>query len=107
VPPIKNRKQNYLYAMGEYNMGDAIRQFLKSSRLKGDIQALQIEDVWEAIMGKTVAQYTDKLKIINKTLYITTMVAPLKQELLYQKETIKQRVNEALGAGTIQDVVVQ
>ncbi len=93
--------------MGEYSMGDAIKQFLKSSRLSGDIQALQIEDVWEGIMGKTVAKYTDKIKIINKTLYITTTVAPLKQELHYQKEIIKQRVNEALGAGAIRDVVIQ
>ena len=93
--------------MGQYNMGDAIKQFLKSSRLSGDIQALQIENVWEAIMGKTVAKYTDKLKIYNKTLYVTTTVAPLKQELVYQKEIIRQRVNEALGAGTITDVVIQ
>jgi len=93
--------------MGEYNMRDAIQKFLKSSRLSGDIQALQVEDVWENIMGKTVAKYTDKLKIINKTLYITTNVAPLKQELLYQKETICQRVNEALGAKTITNVVIQ
>jgi hypothetical protein len=93
--------------MGTYNMGDAIKQFLKSSRLNGDIQALQIEDVWESIMGKTVARYTEKIKIINKTLYITTTVAPLKQELLYQKETIKQRVNEALGSGVVTEIVVQ
>ena len=93
--------------MGQYNMGDAIKQFLKSSRLSGDIQALQIENVWEAIMGKTVAKYTDKLKIYNKTLYITTTVAPLRQELVYQKEIIRQRVNEALGAGTITEVVIQ
>jgi hypothetical protein len=93
--------------MGTYNMGDAIKQFLKSSRLNGDIQALQIEDVWESIMGKTVARYTEKIKIINKTLYITTTVAPLKQELLYQKETIKQRVNEALGSGVVTEIVIQ
>lgn len=93
--------------MGQYSIGDAIKQFLKSSRLAGDIQALQIEDVWESIMGKTVAKYTEKIKIINKTLYITTTVAPLKQELLYQKEVIKKRVNEALGAGTVQDIIIQ
>jgi len=93
--------------MGQYNMGDAIKQFLKSSRLSGEIQGLQIGDVWEGIVGKTIAKYTDKLRIINKTLYIATSVAPLKTELLYQKETIKQRVNEALGAGTITDVVIQ
>jgi predicted nucleic acid-binding Zn ribbon protein len=93
--------------MGTYNMGEAIKQFLKGSRLNGDMQAYQIEEVWENIMGKTIARYTEKIKIINKTLYITTTVAPLKQELLYQKETIKQRVNEALGTGVVTDIVIQ
>lgn len=93
--------------MGQYKIGDAIRQFLQQSRIKGDIQAMQIEEVWEKVMGKTVARYTDNLKIINKTLYITTSVAPLKQELIYQKEKIKLRVNEALGEKVINEVVIQ
>jgi hypothetical protein len=93
--------------MGQYSLGDAIQQFLKSSRIKGDIQAMQIETVWENLMGKTVARYTDNIKIVHKTLYITTSVAPLKQELLYQKEKIKLRVNEALGHNEILEVVIQ
>jgi predicted nucleic acid-binding Zn ribbon protein len=93
--------------MGQYSLGDAIQQFLQSSRIKGDIQALQIEEVWEKIMGKTIAKYTDQIRIINKTLFITTNVAPLKQELQYQKEQIKKRVNEALGSNDIQEVVIQ
>jgi hypothetical protein len=97
----------YFYSMGQYSMGDAIRQYLKQSRLKGDIQALQIEDVWAAVMGKTIARYTEKIKVINRTLFITTNVAPLKQELLYQKEKIKLRVNEALGEKVIDDIVIQ
>ena len=88
-------------------MGDAIRQFLQQSRLKGSIQALQIEEVWEKVMGKTISRYTDNLKVINKTLFITTSVGPLKQELLYQKEKIKLRVNEALGEKVIEEVVIQ
>ena len=93
--------------MGQYSIGDAIQQFLKSSRIKGDIQALQIEEVWEKIMGKTIAKYTNSISIINKTLFITTNVAPLKQELQYQKEKIKLRVNEALGTNDIHEVVIQ
>ena len=42
--------------MGEYSLGTAIQQFLNQSRIKGDIQAMQIEDVWEQIMGKTIAR---------------------------------------------------
>lgn len=93
--------------MGQYKIGDAIRQFLNGSRIKGEIQALQVEDVWEKVMGKTIARYTDNLKVINRTLFITTNVAPLKQELMYQKEKIMQRVNEALGEKVIDDVVIR
>lgn len=93
--------------MAEYSLGDALKKFLDQSRLKGSIQALQIGDVWEQLMGKTIARYTDSIQIHGKTLYITTHVAPLKQELLYQKENIIQRVNELLGERTISDVVIR
>jgi hypothetical protein len=45
--------------------------------------------------------------VINRTLFITTHVAPLKQELLFQKEKIIQRLNEALGEKVIDDVVIK
>jgi hypothetical protein len=93
--------------MSEYSMGDAIKKFLDQSRIKGGVQALQIEDAWEKIMGKTVARYTDKLQIVNDTLFITTQVAPLRQELIFQKEKIIQRVNEALGQRVINKIIVQ
>ncbi len=98
----------YLYAiMGEFSMQDAIQQFLKQSRLKAGMQALQIEDIWENIMGKTIAKYTDKIQIINNTLFISTQVGPLKNELLYQKDKIIERVNEALGEKVIKEVVIK
>ena len=93
--------------MGEFSLGDAIQQFLNKSRLKGDIQALQIEDVWEQVMGKTVARYTEKLQLYGDKLIVTTNVAPLKQELAYQKDKIIQRVNEALGNLVVREVIIQ
>jgi hypothetical protein len=93
--------------MGQFSLSDAINEFLKKSRIRGSIQALQIEDVWEQIMGKTVARYTDKLQIIGDKLIITTHVAPLRHELVYQKEKIRQRVNEALGQNVINEVLIQ
>lgn len=93
--------------MGEYSLGDALRKFLHQSQLKGSIQALQIEEVWEQIMGKTVARYTDKISIHGQTLYVNTTVAALRQELLYQKDNIIQRVNETMGEKVIQEVVIR
>jgi hypothetical protein len=93
--------------MSEISIGDALREFLKQSKLRTGIQALQIEDAWEKIMGKTIAKYTDKIEIINQTLFISSTVAPLKNELLYQKEKIVERVNEALGEKVIKEVVIK
>ncbi len=93
--------------MSEYSIGDALKQFLEGSKIKGDVQALQVQEAWEKIMGSTISKYTESIKIIDKTLIITTNVAPLKQELIYQKDKIIQRVNEALGQKTITNVVIK
>jgi hypothetical protein len=93
--------------MGEYSLAEAMKQFLKQSRIKGSIQAFQIEEAWEKIMGKTIAKYTDKIHIHGQILYITTTVAPLKNELMYQKEKIIERVNDALGEKVIKEVVIR
>ena len=71
--------------MAQIHIGEALKNFLNKSNLKSGIRAIQIESVWEEVMGKTIAKYTDKIQIINHTLFIYTAVGPLKQELLYQK----------------------
>jgi predicted nucleic acid-binding Zn ribbon protein len=92
--------------MSEYSLGDAMKKFLRASHLKRDIQALQIVDLWEKLMGKTIARYTDSIKIYGDKLYISTQVGPLKEELRFQKENIILRVNEALKENVIREVII-
>lgn len=91
----------------EVSIGDALKEFLKKSKLKNGVQAMQVKEAWEKIMGKTIANYTDKIEIINATLFISTNIAPLKNELIYQKTKIIERVNEALGEKVIKEVVIR
>ncbi|MFS8083418.1 MAG: DUF721 domain-containing protein [Ginsengibacter sp.] len=91
----------------EISLGDALKDFINNSRLKSGVQAVQIKDAWEKIMGKTIANYTDNIQISNGTLFITTSVAPLKNELIYQKETIIKRVNEMMGEQIITEVIIK
>lgn len=93
--------------MTEVSMAEAIQQFLQQHKLQGKVHALRIKEVWAQLMGKTIAQYTNEIKIVGHTLYITTTIAPLKQELIYQRALIIQRVNEALGEKVIEEVVIQ
>lgn len=93
--------------MSERSIGDAIKLFLKKSKLGQGVKAVQIEEIWEELMGKTIAKYTRKLEIVKGTLFITTDAGPLKNELVYQKAKIIERVNEAFGEMMITEVVIR
>ena len=93
--------------MAQMQIGEALRDFLNKSQLKNGLRAVQIESIWEEVMGKTITRYTDKIQIINTTLFIYTSVGALKQELIYQKPKIIERVNEALHEKVITDVVIK
>ncbi len=93
--------------MAEYSIGDALKGFINKSKLKNGIRAVQIEEVWENLMGKTIAKYTDKIEIINQTLFIHTTIGTLKQELMYQRVQIIERINEIFGEKIITQVVIQ
>ncbi|MEE6188134.1 DUF721 domain-containing protein [Niabella digestorum] len=93
--------------MAEYSIGEALKEFLNKSRFRSDIQALEVEALWEKIMGKTIARYTEKIQIVGDKLFIHTSVAPLKNELIYQKEKIIERINEALKENVIKEVIVK
>ncbi len=93
--------------MGEFSLQDAMQHYLNNSKFKNGMQAVRIEAAWENIMGKTVARYTEKIQIAGNTLFITTNVAPLRNELLFQKQAIIDRVNEALGDKVISELVIR
>ncbi len=93
--------------MAILSMADAIQQFISKSRLKNGLASVQIEDHWKEIMGVTISKYTDKIQLINETLYVTTSVAALKNELLYQREVIKKQLNDKMGKVMIKNVVIK
>ena len=93
--------------MAQVQIGEALRNFLNKSRLKSGLRAVQIEGIWEEVMGKTIARYTDKIQIINNTLFVYTSVGALKQELIYQKPKIIERINEALQEQVITELIVK
>ncbi len=93
--------------MAQLHIGDALKAFLDKSKLKNGVRAVQIEEVWEKVMGKAIAKYTDKIELINDKLFIYSTIGPLKNELQYQKPQIIERVNELLGEKVVKDVVIR
>lgn len=93
--------------MSEVSIQEAMKQFLEQSKLKQRVRALEIKDVWEDLMGKTIAKYTEDIKLINHQLIITTSMAPLKQELIFQREKIRNRINELFNEHAVKEVIIK
>ena len=60
---------NFTNLSQEISIGQAIERFLRKSRLMPGIQSMRIEEVWESVMGKTIAKYTDKVQLVQATLF--------------------------------------
>ena len=93
--------------MSTLSINEALQKFLSESRIKDEMLALQISDAWESIMGKTIARYTDQVRIQHGKLHIHTSIGPLRNELMYQRETILQKVNDFIGTSVVKEVVIQ
>ena len=95
------RKKNRL------TLGEAIDAFIKKFNLQEGIHEVKVQNNWELWMGKTIAKYTRELRLKNKILFVKVDSAPLRQELLYMKDSIVRRVNEECKEEVICEVIIQ
>lgn len=86
-------------------LSEVLRQYIDQNNLQPKLSELNIVDQWEQLMGKTVASYTEELRISNGTLFIKLSSPILKNELIMGREIIKKRLNESAGAEVIRQIV--
>jgi len=92
--------------LAQLSIKQALQQMLDNSTWKNRYMQSRVRLEWEAIMGKTIARHTDEVKLVEHTLVIKTQVAPLKNELMLNKQLIIQKVNEHLGETIIREVII-
>jgi predicted nucleic acid-binding Zn ribbon protein len=88
-------------------LGDAIKLWMKSNHVAPKMTAARIESSWESIVGKSVASYTEKVKVKDSTLIITISSPSLRQELHFGKEKLLQIVNDFLGEEYIKTIILR
>ncbi len=91
----------------EKTMKEALKAMVEHYRLKSRLTQVSVQKTWEETMGKVIAQHTTEIKVRRNKLYISIDSAPLRQELFYGKDTIKNIMNEKLGEDFIQEVEIR
>ena len=95
----KKRKRN------EQTLKEAIKLYFDTYQLNGQVRDAKVVSMWEGMMGKTIAKHTKGIYVNQGTLYLKIDSAPLKQEMFFAKNRIKQIINNKLGENYIKEVV--
>jgi Dna[CI] antecedent, DciA len=91
----------------DQSLSEVIGAFILENKLKPQLNETRIKNLWEDLMGKTISTYTSSITVRKGTLYLTILSAPLKQELAFSKEKIKNLLNEELGEDFVKEVIIR
>ncbi len=90
----------------EQTLKEAINKLLETYKLQDKLEEVEIINCWNRLMGEPISKYTEKIFVRKKCLYLKINSAPLKQELFYAREQIRDRLNEELGTDALEMVVL-
>jgi predicted nucleic acid-binding Zn ribbon protein len=90
----------------DVTIGQALDKMISEFGLKNKLDESRIVEMWAGLLGKTIARYTSAISLKDGKLYIKVESAPLKQELNYSREKIKDLFNKELAGPVVKDVVI-
>ena len=78
-------------------IADILRARLNALGVARGIQEASVSTVWEELVGPEIAAHTRVVQSEGGRVLVAVDSAPWRQELLYQKQAIVDRLNQALG----------
>lgn len=89
------------------SLGEVLQQVLKTQHLDVRLNEVRLIRLWPEVVGKSLADQTEKLYIKNGVLYLHVRSAIVRNELMMIRQPLVEKLNEAVGAQTVHDIVLR
>ncbi len=89
------------------SLGEAIRAYLKESRLEQPLKERHLISSWESLLGRSVARATRKIYIKNGRLYVFLNSSVIRSELYMLQDEILRKLNEVAGEEMLEGIVLK
>ncbi len=99
--PFDNRRSN------DESLGRVLMRLIEVYGLKDKLMEARIKDLWERVMGVSIARQTRKIYMQERTLHIHVVASALRHELNFAKSKIQQLLNDELDEPFIQAVEIR
>ncbi len=88
-------------------VGDILTDMITRAGLAPDIKRSSAVSLWPEIVGPSIAAYTRRISMTDDgVMHVFIASAPLKEELGYARENLRQRINEALGEEIVTNIAI-
>lgn len=88
-------------------MGDLLDEFFRRPYVAAKVAEGKLPDLWQDIVGAHAAAETTELRLENHILHVRIRSSVLRQELFYQREALKETLNERAGVRLINAIIVR
>jgi len=89
-------------------ISDVLKElFNQKNKLKKGMDAIDVKQAWENLMGKNINAYTKEVILKNNTLYVWLSSSVLREELIYAKDKIIKMINEEIGTLIVKDLIIR
>lgn len=84
---------------------NSIDKALASLGLTKKIDEYKVLDLWPTVVGERIANVTIAERMYDGKLYIHVTRAPWRNELVFLKKEIKEKINAAMGGEIVSDII--
>lgn len=84
---------------------DVLLRYLHEEGLETPLNEFRAVQVWPQVAGPFITRQTGDVKFRNGTLYIKILRPALRQDLMMGRAQLVKKVNTAVGAQVVQNIV--
>lgn len=88
-------------------MGDLLEEFFQRPYIAAKVAEGKLPDTWRAVVGDRIANETSELRLENHILHVRLRSSILRQELFYQREALRDALNEKSGVRLVNAVIIR
>ncbi len=91
----------------EYPISEALRLLLEEDGIENAVNEQKVKEAWYNTVGKYGKNYTKNIKFSKGILTVTISSDAFKQELLYAKSEIIDKINEKIKKKIITSIQIR
>ena len=89
----------------ERKLSDVLKVVYRRMELDEVANELEVKDTYHKVVGNLISKLTWEVKYNKGTLYVKLASAALRNELMYKKTDLENKINDTLGRKAVTKIV--